>query len=307
MPLPSAADALFTAQFNVASRAQLLSILGRGRLNGLLRRGHLVSRHHCVYQQAGVILCERGEAMAALLRCPEGSALSGPVGLKLLGVDGFSRSTAFEVLVPQGSRVRPVDFVARSNPSTAPTRKLGVLTLAAPARLLIDSARPGYEISDEQLWQGYDRMRWNGILTLDRFLRELEAASRRDSGAARWRRIADTRSLTLESPKERELDPLLHRLDPRPEAQVDVTPTRRVDFFWRRYRIAIEYLGAAAHGHEQGRLADAARDAELDAVGVLVVPVVKGDLLEPDALLTHLVDIARARAIELNVDPPALR
>ena len=138
---------------------------------------------------------------------------------------------------------------------------------------------------------------------MSRFAGELAGSTRRDAGAAKWRRIADDRLLKLESPKERELDPLLRRLEPAPEPQVYVASSRRVDFFWRRFRIAIEYLGAAEHEHR----GDAVREAELEAMGVRTIVVTKKDLADPDALVAYLLDVAHARAAELGVPPPSLR
>ena len=216
--------------------------------------------------------------MAALLRCPDGSAVTGPLVLGLLGIDAFSDMDPFEILVPVGSRVRNVAFPHRPNPSLTPTRRIGPLVVAAPVRGLVDAGRPGFQIPDNRLWKGYDSARWINAVSLPRFLRELAASPPRDAGARRWRSMADERMLKLESPKERDLDRILQCLDPLPEPQVNVTPGRRVDFFWRRFRIALEYLGEAGHAHARGRRADVLRDAELEAVGILTVGVTKQDL-----------------------------
>jgi very-short-patch-repair endonuclease len=301
------AEEIFAEQYSVASRGQLLVELSDDQINGLLRRGRLVKRYWGVYHPPGVTLCGRGEALAALLRCPDGAAITGPLSLGLLGVDGFSDADPFDVLLPPGTRVRGVDFRARPNPSPDCNRTLGKLTLAAPARCLIDSARPAFGLSDEQLWTGYDSARWRNVLSTHRFLRELERSSARDPGAVRWRRMGDERSLRAESPKERGLDEILRRFDPAPELQVWVLPKRRVDFFWRRIRLAIEYLGKGSHGYEQGRLSDVVRDDELERVGVRSVFVINEDLREPDALVAWLLAAAQKRAAELGVAAPVLR
>lgn len=106
----AAAEAIFTAQHNVASRQQLCGVLTPHQIDGFVRHGRLVARHWGVYHQAGVQLCSRGEAMSALLRCPRGSAITGPLVLGLLNVNGFSDMEPFEVLWPPGSRIRRVDF-----------------------------------------------------------------------------------------------------------------------------------------------------------------------------------------------------
>jgi hypothetical protein len=291
----------------VASRQQLLDVLAAGVLDGMVRHGRFTSKYRGVYHLAGVALCRRGEAMAALLRCPEGAAITGPLVLGLLGVDGFSDTDAFEVLLPPGTRIRGVDFRARPNPSSQPNRTLGKLTLAAPARALIDSARPAFDLPDKKLWTGYDSARWRNVLSTARFLRELESAGPRDAGAVRWRGMGDERLFTAESPKERDLDEVLRRFDPPPEPQIWVTPARRVDYFWRRIRLAIEYQGKAGHGHEGGRAADVVRDDELEAVGVRLLFITKEDLRDAEALAAWLLAVAEQRATKLGVAPPVLR
>ena len=303
----TAADAIFTAQHNVASRRQLCTVMTPHQVDGFVRHGRLVTRYWGVYHQAGVKLCSRGEAMAALLRCPDGSAITGPLVLGLLNVNGFSDTDPFEVLVPTGSRVRRVDFTVRVNPSTAPTGMLGALRIAAPVRALVDCGRPSFECSDDLLWTGYDSVRWQRLITTPRFVAELERSGARDAGAARWGSIADDRSLTAESPKERELDEALQRFDPMPEQQVWITPRRRVDFYWRSLRLVIEYLGKAAHDHARGRAGDAVRDEELEGISVRTLHVVQADLADPAALTAWLVAAVEHRAAELGVAPPLLR
>ena len=300
-------EEIFAEQDSVASRDQLLAAVGDDQINGLLRRGRLIKRHRAVYHPAGVALCARGEALAALLRCPEGAAITGPLALALLGVDGFSDVDSFDVLLPPGARVRGVDFRARPNPSPNRNRTLGKLRLAAPARCLIDSARPAFGLADDQLWTGYDSARWRHVLSTAWFMRELEMSSPRDPGAVRWRRMGDERRFRAESPKERVLDETLRRFDPLPELQVWVLPKRRVDFYWRRIRLAVEYLGKGSHGHEQGRTKDVDRDDELEHIGVRSVFVTSEDLRGPPALGAWLLAAARKRAADLGVAAPTLR
>lgn len=183
------AEEIFAEQHSVASRTQLLAELGDDQISGLVRRRRLVKRYRGVYHPAGVTLCGRGEALAALLRCPDGAAITGPLPLGLLGVDGFGDADPFEVLLPPGARVRGVDFRTRPNPSPHRNPTLGKLTLAAPARCLIDCARPAFDVSDEQLWAAYDSARWRDVLSTAWFLREPETSSAQDAGAARWRRL----------------------------------------------------------------------------------------------------------------------
>ena len=303
----AAADEIFTAQHNVASRRQLCQVMTPHQIDGFVRHGRLVPRYWGVYHLAGVKLCNRGEAMAALLRCPEGSAITGPLVLGLLNINGFSDLDPFGVLVPAGSRIRRVDFSIRANPSTGPTGLLGPLRIAAPVRALVDCGQPSFDCSDELLWTGYDGARWQRLITTSRFIAELERSSARDAGAARWRSIADGRALRAESPKERELDTTLQGFEPMPEQQVWVTPRRRVDFFWRSIRLAIEYLGKDAHDHGRGRAADAVRDEELEEISIRTLYVAQADLADSGALAAWLAAAIDRRAAELGVAAPVRR
>lgn len=86
-----------------------------------------------------------------------------------------------------------------------------------------------------------------------------------------------------------------------------VLPKRRVDFYWRRVRLAVEYLGGRGHRHAEGRSKDVVRDDELERIGVRSVFVTKEDLGEPAALAAWLLAAAENRAAELGVTAPVLR
>lgn len=305
--MDAAAEQIFAAQYNVASRRQLIDVLGARGADALLRSERVVAAYRGIYHPAGMTLCDRGRAMAAILRCPDGAALTGPLGLGVLHVVGFTDADPFEMLLPPGSRVRKVDFRCRPFPTASPPRMLGPLRLACPARLLVDAGRPAFGISDDRLWAAYDSARWSNATSTARFLYELSQSGPRDAGAVRWRNIADDRILQAESPKERALDLTLRRFHPAPEPQVWVTPRRRVDYFWRVLRLAIEYLGDKDHAYAAARARDVTRDDEISGAGVQSLFVVKEDLGDLGALAAWLVQVVNQRAAELGVSAPRLR
>lgn len=297
---------IFARQHNVASRRQCLTILDAGKLGGLVRRGRLEVEHCGVYRPGGSTLSRRGHGMAALLRCGDDAALTGPFVLGLLGVNGFTEEDDFHVLLSAGVRRRGVDFPVRPAPPSLRTMTVDGLRLAVVAHVLIDCGRPDFGVDDDRLFAGYDSARWAGHVSTGRFLEGLAAAGPRDPGAVRWRRMSDERSLRVESPKERELDVVMRRFDPLPELQQWVTPGRRVDFYFRALRLAVEYLGRGSHAHNSGRARDAIRGEELDAAAIRVVYVTAADLNDPAALAAWFVAVTTQRAAELGVAPPTL-
>lgn len=297
---------IFARQHNVASRRQCLTILDAGKLGGLVRRGRLEVEHCGVYRPGGSTLSRRGQAMAALLRCGDDAALTGPFVLGLLGVNGFTEADDFQVLVPAGVRRRGVDFAVRPAPPSLRTMTVDGLRLAVVARVLIDCGRRDFAVDDDRLFAGYDSARWAGHVSTDRFVEALAASSPRDPGAVRWRGMSDERSLRVESPKERELDVVMRRFDPLPELQQWVTPGRRVDFYFRALRLVVEYLGRGSHAHQRGRTRDGVRTEELHAAAIRVVYVTAADLKDPAALAAWLAAVMVRRAAELGVAPPLL-
>jgi hypothetical protein len=110
-----------------------------------------------------------------------------------------------------------------------------------------------------------------------------------------------------ESDGERDLGAVLCRFTPPPEPQVWVTPSRRVDWYFRAIRYGFEFLGRVDHGAIASRLADDERDRELRAEGIRLGYVTARDLAEATTLLGTVASALTVRAHELGVPAPALR
>lgn len=306
--MPSPALELFERQHSVASRQQLTQWMSGAQVEGLLRRGRLVRVERGVYRPSGASLTREASALAAVLRCPDGARLTGPFVLGALGLEGFDLTDEYEVLVPRGKRPTNVTFPIREDPDESSlTARWCEIPVAPVDTCLIDAARPVFGIETGRLLSAYDSARWRRLTTTARFGDALVHVGPQDKGARRWRRLEPRGILVAESKKERLLAGWLDAFDPAPEPQVWVTPRRRVDFYWRLLRLALEYQGRGAHGHEAGRLRDLLREDELDRVGAVVLPIVAEDLVDQVLFLDWVERIAIERARQLGVPAPTRR
>lgn len=305
--LPEPVVARAEHQFGVLGRVQLLRWLTEDQVDGLVRSGVFLPIERGAYRVAGGATMPEQAAMAAVIRARPGAVITGPLVLALLGVDGFTRSDPFEVLTAPGRRLRGVTFRHRANPTpTTPTAQFRGLPIARPTACLVDAHRWVSVIGDRRLRLGTDAARWKKLTTDEKLVARARHLGRSDPGGGRILAMADSGDLKCESQGERDLGALLRRFKPPPEAQVWVTPKRRVDWYWRSLRLALEYLGTVDHATVAGRLADAQRDEELRQVGVRTVPVTATDLRDPDALLPTVAAALTVRAAQLGHAAPTL-
>lgn len=307
--LPPRIPELLEAQFGVVARSQLLEHVTASVVDGHVYRGGLVAVERAVYRARGAPPSPEQKAMAAVLRCSPGAVLTGPLVLALLNVDGFGRSLPFEVLVPPGRRHGNLGFAWRRNPTPdALTARIGALPVAVPTVALVDAARWVGKIPPRTLRVGFDAARWAGLTTTDKVRERCDVLGPRDPGAAFFLELLGGRTTAApESEPERRLGAILADFDPAPEPQVWVRPGRRVDWYWRRLRLAFEYQGRADHGHPEARAADGMREQELADRGIAVVSVVAEDLASPDDLRAWIRVLGVRRADELGVPAPVLR
>lgn len=301
--------ALLETQFGAVSRPQLLDHMTEGEVEGLVARRSLEIVERGIYRVRGGATPPEQAAMAAVLRCRPQAVVTGPFVLGLLNVDGFDRSMPFEVLVRPGRRPANVRFAWRRNPTPDQTIGWrGGLPIVTPTVALVDSAREIGALAPRQLRVGFDAARWAGLTDAGRVLTRARELGRRDPGARFFLDFLDADDGRVpESEPERLLGDIVSSFDPGPEAQVWVTPRRRSDWFWRYLRLALEFLGRVDHLHPDGRLADRAREEELEDVGVRVVSVVAEDLHRPDDLRAWLRVVLERRARQLGVPAPVER
>lgn len=103
--------------------------------------------------------------MVAVLRCPEGSRLTGGLAAALYGMEGFSlTSTTPQILIPPGKTVTNVAFLTTTNllPGKFEATLPGIPAVT-PARALIES-----DATPVQLRTAFDSARWTGLVTVQR-------------------------------------------------------------------------------------------------------------------------------------------
>lgn len=305
---PDRLVALMQAQYGAVGRFQLIDHMTEGEVDGMVRRGVLEIVERGVYRVRGSAGSPEQAAMAAVLRSRPGAVVTGPLVLALLNVDGFDRGLPFEVLVRPGRRPSNVDFSWRRDPTPRQvTAWLAGLPITTPTVALVDSARWVGHLMERQLRVALDSMRWGGLTTATRVLERAQRLGPRDPGARFFLDLFEAGAADPESEPERDLGQILAAFAPAPEPQVWVTPHHRVDWYWRPYRLAVEYLGEADHGGPRARAADRRREDDLEAKGIRVLSVVAADLRSPDDLLAWLRLALHRRADELGVERPTVR
>lgn len=307
--LPSAAYRLAEAQCGILARFQLRRWLREDQIDHRIGPDReLRRRERGVYQLNGAESRPLHGALAAALRAGPRATISGPVALGRLGIDGLIDTELFEVLTAPGRRVRGVTFAHRRDPDPQrPVTRLGEIRFAAPVDALIDSAAFLGRIDERTLRLAYDQCRWKRLVRGDRLRRRIAELGAGAPGGATLLEVFELDGLEPESEGERLLGRLLAIFDAVPEPQVQVTPTRRVDWYFRKLRFAYEYLGSVDHVGVAARLADDARNAELRDQDIGIGYVTDADLKEPTALRASVIGRLAVRAHELGVPPPVAR
>ncbi len=304
-PLPPRIQRLAEHQFGAVSRQQLLTAgLGAGQVDGLVRRGDLVSLRWGVYRVAGGAVPAEQEPMAAVLRT-RGSRVTGPFVAALFGAEGFSRDDPFVLCTPTGRRPRSTAFPVRVDPVPGGHAAMwGGLPITTPTVAAIDLAHPSRGVSDRALRTAVDTLRWGGHTSTER----LSACARelvRDPGARRIRRLLGDGSLVAESGGERRLGAVVDQISPAPRRQVEVL-SYRLDYLWPSVRLDLEYDGEV-HARPDRRARDRRRDAALTEAGYEVLRVRATDLRAPESLRARILDVLRTRARQHDLDPATFR
>ncbi len=306
LDLPADLITLAEHQLGILARFQLARWLDPNQIDGYVRRGRLVVVERGVYRATASAVVAQQAAFAAALRARPGATITGPAVLGHLGVDGFSASAPFEVLVRPGRRLHNVDFPWREDPR--PEREVercGEVRLALPADALVHSVRWRREVSDRSLRLGCDWLGWRGLIDRAAFLELLVSRARIDPDAAQLLEVLGGIELgRCESQGERRLGAIAMGLDPAPTPQVWVTPHRRSDWAFVSYGVLIEYQGSVDHTGEANAARDEAREAELRAAGWLVISVTASDLEDEAALLARIVAALTLRAVERGLPTP---
>lgn len=305
--LPDPAAELSARQHAVLARWQLRRWLALKSIDGHVRRGNLQRLVYGIYRLPGSNRPEQWP-MAAALRARPDAVLTGPFVLAHLRIDHFEPDAPFEVLTAPGRELRETGFRHRPDPVVSRSvMQVGDVRLATPVDALLESALWRPELPDRALRVAKDQLGWKGLVSAEKLRRRINERGEADPAVEAFLAAMDGDDLRCESEGERGLGPYLLRLDPTPEPQVWVTPTRRVDWYLRLLRLAWEYLGRVDHRGVSRRHADAQRDTELTAAGIRVLYVTCDDLRDPAALQATIMGAVAVRADELGVPTPRLR
>jgi very-short-patch-repair endonuclease len=320
---------LLTAQQGLIARRQLVPRIGIDATDNMLRSDRFHRLHRGVYELRGSGRSPGRTTMAAALWAGPDAIVSGPAAFYLGFGDGLELDDRGMVLVPQRRRHTPAGVAQlrrgalRASPEehrrqraepvvlchdpSPPSVKQhrGEVALASPVDALLDCLRLEPPVPGRRLRVAHDRLRWSGQLhpgALQHRARE------RGLGPA----IATHELLTIDGAEatgdgERALGALLRGFRPAPEPQVWVTPSRRVDWYFRPLRVAIEYQGSVDHAHATGRTRDRARDEELVRAGISLIYVDAADLRHERTVLSRVAAALVARAHELAVAAPTYR
>jgi very-short-patch-repair endonuclease len=251
---------LAATQHGYVTRSQLLNAgLNARTIDRRLSQGRLVKRHRGVYAVGHVPPSPHARAMAAVLACGPGAALSHRSAAALWGLTRWPHT--LDVTAPTERRV-PGVRTHRSRNLQDVTTHFDIPT-TTPARTLLDLATT---LDPASLTRAVNDARLRHLLSLED-LDDVIARSpgRATTGLAKEQTTAPTRSAFE--------DAFLAFVErhglPRPEVNQRVAGYE-VDMLWRPQRLVAELDGRAYHDDFER---DRERDADLLAAGLRVVRV----------------------------------
>ena len=262
-------------------------MLGRKRVEGLVRRGRWEVVQRGVYRAAGSAQPPEQAHLAAVFRVGEPAVLTGEPALGLLGIEGNRVAATPVVIANRTQRVRSVSFEVRylGPLHRHDCAKMGPLPIATPHRMLVDRAR---DVRGKELRVMIDALRRRGSTDVDR-LREAAERALPQRGAARLLELIASGSLDVESEGERLLADLFADVQPPPEVQQWLLPGIRVDLVWRDVRLVVEYDGEAHHHLPTDREHDRRRRQRLREAGWVVMVVTAAMCRDPRELRARVL------------------
>jgi len=256
-------------QHGVLAYAQLVELgLDANAIAHRARVGRLHRLHRGVYAIGHAAPSFHTQAMAAVLACGPGAALSHRSAAALWGIDPSWRAPV-EVSAPGGRRrtgvrshrsrtLRPTDITVRQG-----------ITVTAPARTLIDLADV---LDDPRLARAVNEAQVLRLVTREQLAVALDATTGRRA-VGRLQAFVERVDAPTRSVFEDAFLVFVERHGlPRPEVNQKVAG-HRVDLLWRRHCLVAELDGCAFHDHDQPFEDDRERDADLLAAGYPVVRI----------------------------------
>lgn len=276
-------------------RSDLVDRFGQTRIANAVRSGELQALWRGVLVEPARLLDPRTRAAAALLSAGPRSVLTGVTAAALHGCDAVE-SPLTHILLPYGCRTRSRDGLVVHHGSgfaheVEEVDGLRVLPLDRVVADLLCQLRPqdALAVIDQALaaaGEAHQVFRKQVAVRLEQ---------RQDiRGTVRAAGLLDLASERVDSPAESWIRLLVvERGLPIPEVNWPINDATgreiyRLDLAWPRFRIALEYDGVAAHAGQEDH--DAARRADLERRGWIVVVVTKDDL----GAFTRIVTALRA-------------
>jgi very-short-patch-repair endonuclease len=292
--------ALAGAQYGVVSHAQLIKLgLGEAAIQWRLRVGRLHRVYRGVYLVGHRAAPDRAAEMAALLACLPDAQISHRSSARLWRMLRFSPwAAAVDVTVvgrgihgQEGLRIHAVSSI-----DPCDVAALGPLVVSSPARTVLELASVlstgGLE---SVIAEGLRRE--PPLFTLDDLADQI-ARNPGKRGVARLRQASqpDGGPQYTHEGAERRLLALMRTHDlPAPESNATVNGLE-VDFVWRSARLIVEVDSHRFHLDPIAFERDRLRDAELAAVGYLVIRITWRQLTTtPEAVAARIRHILASR------------
>ncbi len=271
-------------QHGVVSRRQISRLgISRGRVEHLIRAGHLHRVFRGVYAVGHLAIGQRGRMRAATLACGEGSVVSHRSAAALLGL--LDRAPVVIDVIGRGQRGRRIDgILAHRSPDLSPaeTGSVDAIPCTNPARTLVDY---GGMVGLWSLRSAFERAAAKKMLDLDAVEAILALRRRRGERTLRaligeWRPAPPLAGQSrLKSPLEAMVLPILGSrgiVAPGANVPVDLVDGRiEVDFLWAEQRFVLEADSRDFHGTDAAFERDRWRDRELLRVGFSTLRVTR--------------------------------
>lgn len=271
-------------QHGVVSRHQISRLgISRGRVEHLIRAGHLHRVFRGVYAVGHPAIGQRGWMRAATLACGKGAVVSHRSAAALLGL--LDRAPVVIDVIARGQRGRGIDGILAhrgSGVSRTETGTVAGIPCTSPARTLVDY---GGIIGLRSLRSAFERAAAKKLLDIEAVEAALGSGGRRGAVSLcalidEWRGAAPmAKQARLKSPLEAMVLPILAGRGipaPRTNAPVDLIDGRiEVDFLWAEQRFVVEADSRDFHGTEVAFERDRWRDRELLRVGFSTLRVTR--------------------------------
>jgi very-short-patch-repair endonuclease len=280
-------ERVLPASGGLATTSELLTILSRKRLAGMVKAGRLIRVWHGVYSTSTPDVFGKLAALDLLSRQPIVACMG--TAAALYGFD--TETTSCLHILDPGVRMRPSKGLVVHQRIGAPLRRVDGRLATAPAWTVIEVARV--------LWRS------RALATVDAALHigactkgELAAAIREQKGRRGIVKVrelvayADSRS---ESPMESEARLVFidHRL-PMPELQYLIVDrygrSWRVDFAWPDAMVIAEYDSVQWHVGRDALVHDRLKTARLQECGWTTIPMTVDDIRTDPAGLADRIN-----------------